>query len=124
MARRYRIAAVLMLAAFVTSCGDSNPFVGKWELADNSKTDADCVKAFDALDVTDKSPRPNQGALEVTDKSLRSNRGIWLYTLTEDGDDYIFDAKDKATILATTGKSDTMILNFGSYTCTMRHPKK
>jgi hypothetical protein len=108
MYRRYRIAAALMLAACATSCGDSNPFNGKWELVPDSN-DA-CKKDYSAL--------------EVTDKSLRSDQGIWLYTLTDDGDDYIFDVKHKAPIVARAGKNDTMVLNFGPYQCTMRRPTK
>jgi len=102
MSHPYRAAAALALAAGLTSCGDSNPFVGKWVLADNSQS-ATCMKA-----------------LEVTEKSLRSEQGIWLYTLVEDGDDYIFDTNRKTKILATVGKDDTIVLNTGPYQCTMR----
>jgi hypothetical protein len=102
MTHPYRAAAAMALAACLTSCGDSNPFVGKWVLADNSQSAA-CMKA-----------------LAVTEKSLRSEQGIWLYTLVEDGDDYIFDTKGKTKMIATVGKDDTIILNTGQHQCTMR----
>jgi hypothetical protein len=109
MSHPYQAAAALALAACLTSCGDSNPFVGKWVLADDSKSDA-CMK--------------NLEKLEVTEKSLRSDQSIWLYTLIEDGDDYIFDTKGKTKFLATAGKDDTLILNTGPYQCTMRRQKQ
>jgi hypothetical protein len=103
MSHQYRTVAALLLAACVTSCGDSNPFIGKWEL-DNKNTDtASCLKT-----------------LEITEKSLRSDLGIELYTLVEDGDDYIFDTKGKMKTLATLGKDDTLILDTGPHKCTMR----
>src|SRR5580700_2939328 len=109
MSFRYRAAAALALAACLTSCGDSNPFVGTWVLADGSKSDA-CMKA---LEMTDN--------LQITEKSLRSiEGGIRLYTLIEDGDDYIFDTKGKPKILAKVGKDDTIILGTGQTPCTMR----
>jgi len=108
MSQPYQAAAALALAACLTSCGDSNPFVGTWVLADSSKADA-CMKA---LKMTDH--------LQITEKSLRSTEGIWLYTLIEDGDDYIFDTKRKPKIVAKVGKDDTIILGTGQTPCTMR----
>jgi hypothetical protein len=107
---RYRAVAALILATCVASCGDSNPFVGKWVLADDSKTDA-CMKALEDL--------------VITEKSLRSKQGVWLYTLVEDGDEYIIDRNKADKILATVGPKDkdTVTLNFGPYQCRIQHPK-
>jgi hypothetical protein len=106
MSFRHRAVAALMLATCVASCGDSNPFVGTWVLADGSKSDV-CMKA-----------------LQITEKTLRSKEGgIRLYTLIEDGDDYIFDTKRKPKIVAKVGKDDTIILDTGAAQCTMQRQK-
>jgi hypothetical protein len=109
MSFRYRAVAALMLATCVASCGDSNPLVGKWELADASKSDAACIKALEDL--------------VVTGKSFRSKLGVWLYTLVEDGDDYIIDRNRAETIQATVGPDNTVTLNFGQYECKIQHKK-
>jgi hypothetical protein len=113
MSFRYRVAAALALSACLTSCGDSNPFVGTWVLADGNKPDA-CMKALEMTET-----------LQITEKSLRSNvvGGIRLYTLIEDGDDYIFDTKRKPKIVAKVGKDDTIILDTGADQCTMQRQK-
>ena len=69
-----------------------------------SKSDA-CMKA---LEMTEN--------LQITEKSLRTKvvGGIRLYTLIEDGDDYIFDTKRKPKIVAKVGKDDTIILDTGA----------
>jgi hypothetical protein len=108
MSFRYRATAALMLATCVASCSDSNPFVGKWVLADDSKSE-NCVKALEDL--------------IVTEKSLRSKQGVWLYTLVEDGDDYIIDRNNADKIQATVGPDDTVTLNFGPYRCKMQRQK-
>jgi hypothetical protein len=112
MSFRYRVAAALALSACLTSCGDSNPFVGTWVLADGSKSDA-CMKALEMAE-----------NLQITEKTLRSKEGgIRLYTLIEDGDDYIFDTKRKPKIVAKVGKDDTIILDTGAAQCTMQRQK-
>lgn len=105
MSFRYRAGAALMLATCVASCGDSNPFLGKWEAANNGNPDT-CAKS-----------------IIVTDKSYRSDLGIWLYTLVEDGDDYIIDRNNTEKIQATVEPDDTVTLNFGRYQCRMQHKK-
>jgi hypothetical protein len=105
MSFRYRAMAALMLATCVASCGDSNPFVGTWEPANNGNPDT-CAKS-----------------IVVTDKSYRSDRGIWLYTLVEDGDDYIIDRNQADKIQATVETDNTVTLNFGPYQCKMQHKK-
>jgi hypothetical protein len=105
MSFRYRAVAALMLATCVASCSDSNPFVGKWEAANNSNPDT-CAKS-----------------IEVTDKSYRSDQGIWLYTLVEDGDDYIIDRNHADKIQATVAPDNTVTLNFGPYRCKMQRQK-
>jgi hypothetical protein len=112
MSFRYRVVAALMLATCAASCGDSNPFVGTWVLADGSKSDV-CMKT---LEITEN--------LQITEKTLRSKEGgIRLYTLIEDGDDYIFDTKRKPKIVAKVGKDDTIILDTGAAQCTMQRQK-
>jgi hypothetical protein len=109
MAFRYRAVAALTLATCVASCGDSNPLVGKWELADASKSEAACMKALEDL--------------VVTEKSFRSKLGVWLYTLVEDGDDYIIDRNQADKIQAKVGPDNTVTLNFGPYQCRIQHKK-
>jgi hypothetical protein len=77
-------------------------------LTDDSKSE-NCVKALEDL--------------VVTEKSLRSKQGVWLYTLVEDGDDYIIDRNNADKIQATVGPDDTVTLNFGPYRCKMQRQK-
>ena len=109
MSFRYRVAAALALSACLTSCGDSNPLVGTWELETNGNT-------------TDNSGKC-ETRIVVTDKSYQSELGIWLYTLVEDGDDYIIDRNHAKKIQATVEPDNSVTLNFGPYRCKMQHKK-
>jgi hypothetical protein len=109
MSHPFQAAAALALAACLTSCGDSNPLVGTWELTTNGNTNGNSDKC---------EPR-----IVVTDKSYRSDLGIWLYTLVEDGDDYIIDRNHAKKIQATVEPDNTVTLNFGPYQCKMQHKK-
>ena len=109
MSLRYRAVAALMLATCVASCGDSNPLVGTWEPA--------------TIGNTNGNPGTCEKFIVVTEKSYRSDLGIWLYTLVEDGDDYIIDRNHTKEIQATVEPDNTLTLNFGSYQCKMQHKK-
>src|SRR5262245_16728304 len=99
---RSGLLLALVLGSSVSAYGQSNPFVGKWELAD--KQLSNCMKN-----------------LEVTEKSIRTPSGIKLYTLVKDGNAYIFDIKDEAgKILATVQPDKTIRLQYGVETCAMR----
>jgi len=104
MPLRYRAVAAVMFATGLASCSDSNPFVGKWQPA-NGNPDK-CAKS-----------------IELTDKSFRSDQGIWLYTLVEDGDDYIIDRNQADKIQAKLEPDNTLTLNFGPYRCKMQRQK-
>jgi hypothetical protein len=102
MARQFRVAVALALASATVSCGESNPFIGKWELADRNMS-LFCMKN-----------------LEVTEKSIRSENGTQLYTLVKDGNDYIFDTKEPMKLLARIEKDSAMTLVMGPYKCPLR----
>ena len=102
MLLRYRVVAALALATGLTSCGDSNPLLGTW---------------------TSDSSDPACRNVVVTEKSYRSAQGVQLYTLVEDGDDYILDTTTGDKVLATIRPDKTVDLKFGPHNCTVQRQK-
>jgi hypothetical protein len=81
----------------LVSCGDSNPFIGKWKMASTG---------FCSL----------MGDVEITEKFLKSPMSTMGYTLDRDGDNYIIDTHEpgKSKIVAKINRNKTMTLNLGS----------
>jgi hypothetical protein len=103
MKRSLGLLLCLALSALVAGCGDSNPFIGKWQ---SDKDNFLCALGFSNL--------------EITEKSFRTGFATQLYTLVKDGDAYIFDTKEPAKILARVGPGGTMTLEIGPITCSFR----
>jgi hypothetical protein len=99
------IAPALAAVTALTSCGESNPFLGKWELSEGG------------------NPLFCMRSLEVTEKMIRSPQGTGLYTLVRDGSNYIFDTKEPLKMVVTQGPNKSMLLEIGMHKCPFTRSK-
>jgi hypothetical protein len=91
---------LIMAACFLaTACGETNPFIGKWKLVNQSDF-------FCAL----------MGNIEITEKLLKSPLRQLSYSLERDGKGYLIDTHEpgKSMIIPNINPDNTMTFNMGT----------
>jgi hypothetical protein len=95
------LRCLLIVAAcfLATACGDTNPFIGKWKIVDQSGL-------LCAL----------MGNIEITEKLFKSTYSQVSYSLERDGEGYLIDTHEpgKNMIIPSINPDNTLTLNMGT----------